>query len=248
MVDPAPRPNETEADTRADRIDPALMAQGWTGPDKTDGARVSREEMLWPGRIMSGGAQNAPKPADYVLRMKGHVLAVMEAKKATLPHTEGRGQAYDYATRIGARFAYCTNGLRYHEIDMHTGAEQEVDAVPTPTALWDRCYPTGNAWRDRFGQVAFETAGGKWQPRYYQAAAVNAVLEAMSKGDRRILLTLATGTGKTSIAFQIAWKLFQSRWSLTAEPTRRPASCSSPTATSWQIRRIIRFPRLSRMR
>lgn len=214
--------SETEADTRAIRIDPVLAAQGWEGPTKVDGARISREEMLWPGRILSGGTQNAPKPADYVLRMKGHVLAVIEAKKAGLPYTEGRGQAYDYATRIGARFAYCTNGQRYHEIDMHTGKEAEVDAVPTPDALWDRCYPTGNAWRDRFGQIPFETAGGKWQPRYYQAAAVNAVLEAMSGGSTRILLTLATGTGKTSIAFQIAWKLFQSRWSLTGDPTRRP--------------------------
>jgi len=222
MIDASPLSRETEADTRAMRIDPDLAANGWEGPAKTDGARVHREEMLWPGRIMSGGQTNAPKPADYVLRMNGHVMAVMEAKKASLPFTEGRGQAYDYATRIGARFAYCSNGLRYYEIDLHTGAEGEVDAVPTPQALWDRCYPTGNAWRDRFGQVPFETDGGKWQPRYYQAAAVNAVLEAMADGNRRILLTLATGTGKTSIAFQIAWKLFQSRWSLTGEPTRRP--------------------------
>ncbi len=214
--------NETEADTRALRIDPSLAAQGWEGPNRTEGARVHREEMLWPGRIMSGGATNAPQPADYVLRMKGHVMAVMEAKKASLSYTEGRGQAYDYATRIGARFAYCTNGLRYHEIDMHTGVEREVDAVPPPSELWDRCYPTGNAWRDRFGQIPFETDGGKWQPRYYQAKAVNATLEAMAEGKRRILLTLATGTGKTSIAFQIAWKLFQSRWSLSGEPTRRP--------------------------
>jgi len=222
MIDQSPLPNETEADTRAMRVDPDLAAQGWEGPSKKDGARVHREEMLWPGRIMSGGTTNAPKPADYVLRMNGHVMAVMEAKKASLSYTDGRGQAYDYATRIGARFAYCTNGLRYYEIDLHTGTEGEVDAVPTPQELWDRCYPTGNAWRDRFGQVPFETDGGKWQPRYYQAGAVNAVLEAMSEGERRILLTLATGTGKTSIAFQIAWKLFQSRWSLTGEPTRRP--------------------------
>ena len=213
---------ESEADTRAMRIDPDLAAQGWDGPAKTEGARVSREEMLWPGRIMSGGQTNAPKPADYVLRMNGHVVAVMEAKKVSLPHNEGRGQAYDYAARIGARFAYCTNGLRYLEIDMLTGVERDVDAVPPPQELWDRCYPTGNAWRDRFGQVPFETDGGKWQPRYYQAKAVNAVLEALAEGERRILLTLATGTGKTSIAFQIAWKLFQSRWSLSDEPTRRP--------------------------
>jgi type I restriction enzyme, R subunit len=222
MIDNSPLATETEADTRAARIDPALVLAGWEGADKTEGARISREEMLWPGRIMGGGQSNSPKPADYVLRMNGHVMAVMEAKKASLPYTDGRGQAYDYATRIGARFAYCTNGLRYHEIDMHTGAEAEVDALPSPEVLWERCYPTGNAWRDRFGQVPFETDGGKWQPRYYQAKAVNAVLEALAEGEKRILLTLATGTGKTSIAFQIAWKLFQSRWSLAGEPTRRP--------------------------
>ncbi|WP_085311464.1 EcoAI/FtnUII family type I restriction enzme subunit R [Planktotalea arctica] len=222
MIDQTPLPNETEADTRAMRIDPVLAASGWEGAAKVDGARVSREEMLWPGRIGAGGHTDSPKPADYVLRMNGHVLAVMEAKRASLPYTEGRGQALDYATRIGARFAYCTNGLRTYEIDRNTGAEQEVDAVPSPDVLWQRCYPTGNAWRDRFGQIPFETDGGKWQPRYYQARAVNAVLEAISTGERRILLTLATGTGKTSIAFQIAWKLFQSRWSLLGEPTRRP--------------------------
>ena len=222
MIDNSPLAAETEADTRAARIDPALVLAGWEGANKTEGARISREEMLWPGRIMGGGQSNSPKPADYVLRMNGHVMAVMEAKKASLPYTDGRGQAYDYATRIGARFAYCTNGLRYREIDMHTGVERDVDAVPPPSDLWARCYPTGNAWRDRFGQVAFETDGGKWQPRYYQAGAVNACLEAMADGEKRILLTLATGTGKTSIAFQIAWKLFQSRWSLTGEPTRRP--------------------------
>lgn len=222
MIDNSPQPNETEADTRAWRIDPELAASGWEGATKIDGARVHREEMLWPGRIMGGGQKNAPKPADYVLRMNGHVMAVMEAKRASLSYTDGRGQAYDYATRIGARFAYCTNGLKYREIDMHTSLERDVDAVPSPSDLWGRCYPTGNAWRDRFGQVPFETDGGKWQPRYYQAAAVNAVLEAMADGKKRILLTLATGTGKTSIAFQIAWKLFKASWSLSGEPTRRP--------------------------
>lgn len=213
---------ETEADTRATRIDPALVLKGWEGLNKIEGARVSREEMLWPGRILSGGGQNAPKPADYVLRMNGHVMAVMEAKRAGLSYTEGRGQALDYAIRIDARFAYCTNGLKTYEIDRHTGIERDVDAVPSPRELWDRCYPTGNPWRDRFGAVAFETDGGKWKPRYYQAKAVNAVLEAMAEGEKRILLTLATGTGKTPIAFQITWKLFQSRWSLSGEPTRRP--------------------------
>ena len=77
-------------------------------------------------------------------------------------------------------------------------------------------------WRDAFGAVEFETAGGKWEARYYQHKAINAALEAIARGERRILLTLATGTGKTSIAFQIAWKLFHAKWSLAGEPERRP--------------------------
>ena len=93
---------------------------------------------------------------------------------------------------------------------------------PSPEDLWARTFPDPNPWPDRFGAVPFETDGTKWEPRYYQHNAITAVLEAVAKGDRRILLTLATGTGKTSIAFQIAWKLFQAKWNLYNEPTRRP--------------------------
>ena len=93
---------------------------------------------------------------------------------------------------------------------------------PTPQELWDRTFAEPNPWRDAFGDVAFETAGGKWEPRYYQHKAIAAALEAIAQGERRILLTLATGTGKTSIAFQIAWKLFQAKWSLAGEAVRRP--------------------------
>jgi type I restriction enzyme R subunit len=79
-----------------------------------------------------------------------------------------------------------------------------------------------NAWRDRFATVPFEDKGGYFQGRYYQDIAIERVLEAVATGKQRILLTLATGTGKTFIAFQIAWKMFQSRWNLSREPSRRP--------------------------
>ena len=79
-----------------------------------------------------------------------------------------------------------------------------------------------NAWRDRFAAVTPETKGGTWGARYYQEISVERVLEAIAAGDKRILLTLATGTGKTVIAFQIAWKLFYSRWNLSGEATRLP--------------------------
>src|SRR5690606_12165743 len=77
-------------------------------------------------------------------------------------------------------------------------------------------------WRERFADIPFEDRGGAWEARYYQHNAINKVLEAISRGDERILLTIATGTGKTFVAFQLAWKLFQSRWNLSREPIRRP--------------------------
>jgi len=213
---------ETEADTRANYIDPILRDTLWEGTSATIGARVTREEMLWPGRILIGGTRRAPKPADYVLRHNGHVLAVIEAKKASKGHTDGIGQAKDYAKRTNARFAYSTNGHGWYEVDMLAGIENDIESFPTPDELWKRCFPTQDPWRDLFSAIPFETGGGKWEPRYYQARAVNAALEAIAKKQDRILLTLATGTGKTSIAFQIAWKLFESKWNLSYEPKRRP--------------------------
>ena len=105
---------------------------------------------------------------------------------------------------------------------MQTGAEGAVPHFPTPDELWNLTFAEANAWRDRFAAVPFEDRGGFFQGRYYQDIAIDRVLEAIAAGKSRILLTLATGTGKTFIAFQIAWKLFHSRWNLSGEPTRRP--------------------------
>ena len=210
--------NETEADTRANRIDPVLAAAGW---GSVEGSRV-RRELICPGRIMPGGKRGNSLSADYVLVYRDQKLAVIEAKRAGLPHTAGLAQAKDYAGRLKARFAYATNGLNWYETDMTGGAEGDVQPFPTPDQLWQRCFSEANQWRAAFGEVPFETAGGKWELRYYQHNAINAVLEAVAKGDKRILLTLATGTGKTSVAFQIAWKLFHARWNLSGAATRRP--------------------------
>ena len=211
--------DETEAETRAERIDPVLKAAGWSD---TPGARV-RREFICPGRIAGGGRRINPVTADYVFEYRGQKLATLEAKRAGLGHTEGVGQAKDYSQRLKARFAFASNGIGWYEIDMKTGKERDfVPPFPTPDELWALCFAETSAWRDRFGAVPFETGGGKWEPRYYQHNAINAVLEAIAKGDKRILLTLATGTGKTSIAFQIAWKLFHASWNLSSEPVRRP--------------------------
>ena len=105
---------------------------------------------------------------------------------------------------------------------MATGKERYVERYPTPDQLWNDVFKTKNEWRDRFAAVPFEERGGTWQTRYYQHNAIENALEGIAAGKRRILLTLATGTGKTAIAFQIAWALFQSRWNLSRKPERRP--------------------------
>ncbi|MFK7945567.1 MAG: EcoAI/FtnUII family type I restriction enzme subunit R [Paracoccaceae bacterium] len=217
MIDHSAISTESDADTRANRIDPVLKALGW---GEVDGTSIRREEIA-PGRIGAGGRRSNAKSADYFLRYRDQKLAVIEAKRAGIATAEGVGQAKDYAQRLGAPFAYATNGLTWYEIDMN-GGEREVDAPPAPDTLWHRVFTTQNAWRDRFGAIPFEIGGGKWQPRYYQHNAINKALEAIAGGRDRILLTLATGTGKTGIAFQLCWKLFHAKWNLGGEPTRRP--------------------------
>lgn len=207
-----------EAETRAELIDPALNSAGW---GEVDGSRV-RREVITLGRLQGAGKRTGQDIADYVLFYRGQKLAVIEAKRKGLPDTEGVAQAKKYATTLQTRFTYSTNGIGIYRIDMETGQEGYVDRYPTPDELWDATYAKPNTWRNRFGAVPFEDKGGQWQARYYQHNAINKTLEAIAAGDKRILLTLATGTGKTAIAFQLAWKLFHSRWNLTGEPTRRP--------------------------
>lgn len=215
-----------EAETRAEHIDPALKAAGW---GVVEGSRVLRESqcVIAPGRLQGNGQRARAEIADYVLVYRNTKLAVIEAKAWDKPHTEGVGQAKQYAAKLAVRFAYATNGRKIYAIDMETGAEGDVAAFPGPEALWARTFATANAWRDRFAAVPFEDKGGMWQGRYYQDIAIQRVLDAIAEGRDRILLTLATGTGKTFIAFQLAWKLFHSRWNLgdwrsEDEPVRRP--------------------------
>ena len=208
-----------EAETRAEQIDPALKGAGW---GVVEGSRIRREYPITPGRIEGRGRRGQPLKADYVLEYRNHKLAVVEAKAWDEELTEGVGQAKDYASKMAVRFAYATNGHGIYGIDMETGKEGKISAYPGPEELWNRTYAKGDQWRDRFAAVPFEDKGGSHPSRYYQDIAVDRTLEAVAAGKQRILLTLATGTGKTFIAFQIAWKLFQSRWNLSREPTRRP--------------------------
>jgi type I restriction enzyme R subunit len=207
-----------EAETRAELIDPALKIAGW---GVIENSRI-RREVIAPGRLIGNGKRANSEYSDYVLMYRGEKLAVIEAKKRDLPDTEGLRQAKNYADKLETRFAYSTNGLRIYQVDMVTGAEGYINQYPTPDQLWESTFSEDNQWRDLFAAIPFEDKSGTWEARYYQHNAIKHVLEAICHGQNRILLTMATGTGKTFIAFQLAWKLFQSRWNLSQQPTRRP--------------------------
>lgn len=213
-----------EAETRAEYIDPAIAAAGW---GTVEGSRVRREYPITLGRLEGFGRRGKALTADYVLIYRNTKLAVIEAKGWNEALTEGVAQAKNYAEKLAVRFTYSSNGQGIYGIDMQEGSEGELTHFPAPDELWNRTFAIENLWRDRFASIPFEDRGGFFQGRYYQDIAVERVLEAISEGKERILLTLATGTGKTFIAFQIAWKLFHSRWNLqdwkaSHEPSRRP--------------------------
>ena len=208
-----------EAETRAEHIDPALKAAGW---GVVEGSRIRREYPITLGRIEGYGRRGKPLTADYVLEYRNTKLAVVEAKAWDEALTEGVAQAKNYAGKLAIRFTYSTNGQGIYGIDMQEGSEGDRPCYPTPDELWNLTFARQNAWRDRFAAIPFEDKGGSHPSRYYQDIAVERVMEAIAENRPRILLTLATGTGKTFIAFQIAWKLFHSRWNLGREPSRRP--------------------------
>lgn len=210
--------HDSEADTRAELIDPKLREAGWV---RSDTVNVRREYPISPGRILDSHTRASKLSADYVLIYKNQILGIVEAKKSSLNYTEGIAQAKDYAQLLKVRFTYATNGHTIYQIDTETGEEKEVPAFPSPETLWDMTYTQKNALWDLLSAVPYETAG-RFEPRYYQNNAINAVIKAMAQGNKRILLTLATGTGKTCIAFQIIWKLFQAKWNLHEVGSRAP--------------------------
>lgn len=205
-----------EAETRAELIDPKLKSCGW---GVVEGSRILRERnvcKITDGRIQVGGGRKKPLIADYILVYKGIKLAVVEAKSDEQVVGEGVAQAKLYAQKLNLETTYSTNGKEIYQICLKTGAESLVSEFLSPQELWDKTYSDQNDWREQFASIPFEDRSGTWQLRYYQEIAVKNTLEAIAQNKDRILLTLATGTGKTAIAFQIAWKLFQTRWNLTA--------------------------------
>ena len=211
-----------EAETRAELIDPKLKACGW---GVVEGSKILRERnvcKITDGRIQVGGGRKKPLIADYILVYKGIKLAVVEAKSNELEVGEGVAQAKLYAEKLNLETTYAANGKEIYQICMKTGAEGLVNDFLSPQELWDKTYTDQNDWRDKFADIPFEDKSGTWQLRFYQEIAIKNALEAVAQNKDRILLTLATGTGKTAIAFQIAWKLFQARWNLNRDGLRRP--------------------------
>jgi type I restriction enzyme R subunit len=211
-----------EADTCRLHVTPKLQAAGWD----SEPHRINEQVTFTDGRIIVTGrtARRRPgKRADYILRYSPDVaIAVVEAKPENDAPGTGLQQAKDYAEILGFKFAYSTNGHGIVEFDYLTGRERELDTFPTPDQLWARLTGGEHLKPEEATRLLVPSYPvDDKPPRYYQEIAVNRAIQAIAQGQRRILLTLATGTGKTFIAFQICWKLWSSRWNRPGE-YRRP--------------------------
>ena len=219
-----------ETATRRTKIDPKLYEVGWEQVPDSVILTEQRAYQIAPGRVERIKHQN-PKKADYVLEYRGQKLAVIEAKSDERHVSEGVEQAKRYAEMLNIRYTYATNGDEIWAIDMGVkndngeyvvpSKEGPAERFPTPQELWKMTFPDYNEWRDNFNLCAFNRDGNR-TPRDYQEIAINKVLAAVANEQRRILLTMATGTGKTYTAFQICWKLFQTGWNKNLTPNRKP--------------------------
>lgn len=205
----------SEADTRANFIDPSLAAAGW-GPDT-----IIREHYFTDGRKLAGGQRGSRCFVDYLLIAENRNLAIIEAKKEGAHPTKGLQQALDYAEKLSVRFVYSTNGEQIYELDRQSGSGSYIAAYPSPEELFARYAQGSTDLARELRNIPFHLEGN-FSPRYYQELAVHAATDALGHGEDRILLTMATGTGKTFIAFQIAHKLFQARWNRANPGERRP--------------------------
>jgi len=224
-----------EADTRVQLIEPKLKAASWRDRQITREHYYRRDETYTAGRIYLRGdraQRGEPRKVDFLFRYTdGFPIAVVEAKRENLSAYAGLGQAREYARDLGVAFAYATNGHEIVEYDFFTHQSRELAAFPTPNELWERWERnTGltpqNGHRIREAHAAYTTdrmrnpllhpyassrITGK-SPYYFQEAAILQVIRRLVRGQQRALLAMATGTGKTFVAFQIVWKLANSGW------------------------------------
>jgi len=208
----------TEADTCRKFVLPKLYAAGW------DDERICEQRAFTDGRIIVRGEKAGRRPgkrADYLLRhTRDFPLAVVEAKAEYKKALDGLQQAKDYAKILDLKFAYATNGKDIIEFDFLTGLESFIEQFPSPDALWSRLQGAEKPASECLLTPANLTTGK--EPRYYQRIAIDRTIQAILDGKRRNLLTMATGTGKTDVAFQICWKLWSSKWNAKGDPNRKP--------------------------
>ena len=212
-----------EADTCRKYVVPKLQAAGWDDRPHA----INEQRTFTDGRVVFVGGKarrGKQKRADYLLRYRPDFpIAIVEAKARYKQPAEGLQQAMDYAEVLGLRFAYATNGDGIVEFDFTTGIERELSDFPTPANLWARLRRTDGPKDDGIAERLLTPAfPDRTKPlRYYQEIAVNRAVQAVLQGRRRALLTLCTGAGKTVVAFQICWKLWQARWNARGD-SRRP--------------------------
>lgn len=209
-----------EADTCRTYVLPKLYSAGW------EDTQISEQKSFTDGRIVIGGKRPTRRPqkrADYLLRYRRDFpIALVEAKAIYRTSGDGLQQAKEYALILGLKFAYATNGQSIIEHDFLTGLDSELQDFPRPSELWERLR-AAEGISEEVGErllTPYYHLSGK-SPRYYQEIAINVAVQAILQGKKRILLTLATGTGKTIVAFQICWKLTNSLWNRMGEH-RRP--------------------------
>ncbi|HEY1170331.1 MAG TPA: DEAD/DEAH box helicase family protein [Verrucomicrobiae bacterium] len=211
----------TEADTCRKFVVPKLYSAGWNDD------QIGEQRPFTDGRIVVAGKMAWRRPqkrADYLLRYRQSLpLAVVEAKASHKNAASGLQQAKEYAQILDLKFAYATNGHEIIEFDFLSGKESIIEAFPSPENLWNRLqYRTGLKAEQQQPLLTPPNLTNGKDPRYYQQIAINRTLQAIAGGKRRVLLTMATGTGKTVVAFQICWKLWTSKWNAKGDPTRKP--------------------------
>jgi len=193
-----------EANTRKQLIDRALESVGWKDE------YLNCEYAFTDGKKTPGGGKGKQCSVDYLLQYNNTNVGLIEAKRENLPITEGLQQAQDYGSKLGVRFVYSTNGHGIFEYDMDLDTGKKIDSFPTPEELYQRVQGSNPQKVKMLTEPLIQE--GSMIPRYYQKLAVQRAIGAIADEKKRVLLTLATGTGKTFIAYQIVRKLLNLKW------------------------------------
>ncbi len=195
----------SEDDTRVKLIDAKLYASSWSEEN------IIRNYYFTDGRKLIGNKRAERKFADYLLKFQNNNLAIIEAKKQNKDALDGLSQGIEYAKTLNVPFVYSTNGDKIYEYDLRVSRGEYIENFPSPNELFQRVYGNLKEW-----QYKLLTQRELYIPqktlRYYQKIAVDKVIEAIINNKNRILLTLATGTGKTTIAFNLCYRLLEARW------------------------------------